>query len=137
MPPIIPIQVQDTRRPAGHYSQAIVHGGLVYVSGQVPADLETGTPQIGTIEEQAELVLGNLGRILRAAGSDYQHLLQVTVFLSRIDDWSAVNAVYRRVLGDHRPARAVVPVSPLHYGAAVEIMAVAALPPKPRPSRKR
>ncbi|MCC7133604.1 MAG: hypothetical protein IT352_13180, partial [Gemmatimonadales bacterium] len=47
MPPIKPIQVPGTRRPAGHYSQAIVHGGLVYVSGQIPADLETGTPQIG------------------------------------------------------------------------------------------
>ena len=70
MPPITPIQVPGTRRPAGHYSQAIVHGGLVYVSGQIPADLETGTPQIGTIEAQTELVLGNLGRILRAAFSN-------------------------------------------------------------------
>lgn len=128
MPPIKPIQVPGTRRPAGHYSQAIVHGGLVYVSGQIPADLETGTPQIGTIEAQTELVLGNLGRILRAAGSGYQHLLQVTIFLSRIDDWGTVNATYVRILGDHRPARAVVPVAPLHYGAAIEVMAIAAVP---------
>jgi 2-iminobutanoate/2-iminopropanoate deaminase len=122
------IQVPGTSRPVGHYSQAIVHDGLVFVSGQIPADLETGTPRVGTIEEQTELALGNVRRILEAAGSGLEHAVQMTVYVSDIEHWSRVNAVYARVMGAHRPARAVVPVAPLHYGTAIEIQAIAVVP---------
>ncbi len=132
------IQAPGTVRPVGHYSQAIVHDGLVYVSGQVPTDLETGTPRIGTIEEQTEFCLGNVRRILEAAGSGLEYALQMSLFISRIEDWSAINATYARIMGDARPTRAIVPVAPLHYGMGIEIMCVAAVAPaKKAPRRAR
>ena len=114
--------------PAGHYSQAIVHGGLVYVSGQLPVDPLSGDKRVGTIEEQAEQVLMNLRAILRAAGTDLDRVLKTTVYISDIALWAQVNAVYARHFGDHRPARAVVPVKELHFGFQIEIEAIAALP---------
>jgi reactive intermediate/imine deaminase len=125
---ITPIHTPGTKQPVGHYSQAVAANGLVFVSGQVPADLETGTPRLGTIEEQTALALGNVGRILAAAGSGLEHAVQMTVFISNIDDWAAVNAAYARIMGAHRPTRAIVPVSPLHHGTAIEIQCVAVLP---------
>ncbi|MGH9902951.1 MAG: RidA family protein [Pyrinomonadaceae bacterium] len=117
----------DAPAPAGHYSQAVVHGGLVYVSGQLAIDPRTGERRVGTIEEQTELVLRNVEAILRAAGSGLDRVLKMTVYVSDIGLWPAVNAVYGRVMGEHRPARAVVPVKELHYGFQIEIEAVAAL----------
>lgn len=128
MSPITPIHAPGTRRPVGHYSQAVIANGFVFVSGQVPADLATGAPTVGTIEEQTELALGNVGRILDAAGSSLAHAVQMTIYLSRIDDWGVVNQTYARIMGPHQPTRAIVPVSPLHYGAAIEIQCIAVLP---------
>lgn len=119
------IQAPGTKPPRGHYSQAVVANGLVFVAGLVPVDLETGQPNVGTIEEQTELVFRNAERILRAAGSSLAHLVQVTIFLTRIEDWDRVNRVYGQLLGDHRPSRAVVPVAPLHFGAGLEIQCIA------------
>jgi 2-iminobutanoate/2-iminopropanoate deaminase len=113
--------------PAGHYSQAIVHGGVVYVAGQLPIDPQTGEKRTGSIEEQAEQALRNVAAILRAAGSGLDRVLKVTVYVSDIALWDRVNAVYARVFGDHRPARAVVPTRDLHYGFQVEIEAIAAV----------
>lgn len=127
MATITPIQAPGTIPPAGHYSQAIVHNGLVYVSGQIPADLDTGAAVVGTIEEQTERCLRNVGRILAAAGSGLEYTLQMTIFISRIDDWPAINATYARLMGTSRPARAIVPVATLHFGTGIEIMCVAAL----------
>jgi 2-iminobutanoate/2-iminopropanoate deaminase len=73
--------------------------------------------------------LKNIGEILKAAGSDLSRVLKMTVYISDIELWSAVNAVYARVMGEHRPARAVVPVKELHYGFKIEIEAVAATNP--------
>ena len=113
--------------PGGHYSQAIVHNGLVYVAGQLPIDPKTGEKKLGPIEEQTEQVLTNIQEILRAAGSDLNHVLKMTVFVSDISLWSRVNEVYARALGEHRPARAIVPVKELHYGFLIEIEALAAV----------
>lgn len=113
--------------PAGHYSQAIVHNGLVYVSGQLPIDPRTGEKRVGTIEEQTRQVLHNVGEILRAAGSSLERVLKMTIYVSDISLWPGVNAVYEQVLGAHRPARAVVPVKELHYGFHIEVEAIAAL----------
>ncbi|MDX2030695.1 MAG: Rid family detoxifying hydrolase [Blastocatellia bacterium] len=113
--------------PAGHYSQAIVHNGLVYVAGQLPIDPATGEKKTGPIEEQAEQVLRNLRAILQAAGTDLHRVLKVTVYISDIGLWGKVNEVYARMFGEHRPARAVVPVKELHYGFQIEIEAIAAL----------
>jgi 2-iminobutanoate/2-iminopropanoate deaminase len=114
--------------PAGHYSQAIVHDGIVYVAGQLPINPETGEKLIGTIEEQAEQALKNVHEILKAAGSDLNHVLKTTVYVSDIELWGRVNAVYAEFFGDHRPARAVVPTRELHYGFQIEIEAIAIVP---------
>ena len=129
---ITPIQVPGTPAPGGHYSQAVAHGGLVYVSGQLPIDLVTGGRCLGSIEEQATLVLANLATILVASGSGLEQLLKVTIYLADVAHWETVNAIYASVLGAHRPARAVVPTGPLHHGFLIEVEAVAATGEPPR-----
>jgi len=112
--------------PAGHYSQAVVHGDLVFVSGQLPVDPATRSLRAdATVEEQTRQVLSNLSAILAAAGSDLDHVLKVTVYVSDIAHWGAVNAAYAEVFGEHRPARAVVPSRELHHGALLEVEAIA------------
>jgi 2-iminobutanoate/2-iminopropanoate deaminase len=120
------INTQDAPTPAGHYSQAVVYNGLVFVSGQLSVDPRTGEKKIGSIEEQTEQALKNVGEILKAAGSDLSRVLKMTVYVSDIGLWGAVNEVYARVLGEHRPARAVIPTGELHHGFLIEIDAVAA-----------
>ncbi len=114
--------------PAGHYSQAIRHRGLLYVSGQLPIDPQTGEKKLGSIEEQTLQVLNNLDEILRAAGSARSQVLKTTVYVSDISQWGAVNTVYSKFFGEHRPARAVVPTRVLHYGFGIELEAVAVVP---------
>lgn len=122
------IQTDAAPRPAGHYSQGIVHGGLVYVAGQLPLDPATGEVTGADIETQAERTLRNVEAILHAGGTDLEHLLSVTVYVTDRALWGGFNAAFARVLGSHRPARAVVPVPELRHGCLVEIQAVAALP---------
>jgi 2-iminobutanoate/2-iminopropanoate deaminase len=123
---INPIQTPNAPKPGGHYSQAIVHNGLIFVSGQLSIDPNTGEKRIGTIEEQTELALNNIAEILKAADSDLSHVLKMTVYVADIELWAAVNTVYARVMGEHRPARAVIPTGRLHYGFLIEIEAIAA-----------
>ncbi len=113
--------------PGGHYSQAIVHNGLVYVSGQLPVDPKTGKKETGKIEEQTRLVLQNLSAILESSGSSLSQVLKVSVYISDISLWGQVNEVYADVFGDHRPARAIVPTRDLHLGFKIEVDAVAAV----------
>ena len=115
-------------QPAGHYSQAVIHDGLVYVSGQLPIDPASAEKRVGTIEEQTEQALQNVAAILEAAGCDRNDVLKCTVYVSDISLWSRVNAVYAGFFEDHRPARAVVPTRELHFGFQIEIDAIAALP---------
>jgi len=122
------ISTANAPRPAGHYAQAIVHNGLVYVSGQLPIDPQRPDQPPGSIEQQTEQALRNVAAILEAAGSDLQHVLKTTVYVSDIALWARVNAAYARVFGSHRPARAVVPSGELHHGYQIEIEAMAALP---------
>lgn len=123
---ITKIQTPNAPSPAGHYSQAVVHNGIVYVAGQLSIDPKTGERKIGTIEEQTELALSNVSEILKAANSDLSRVLKMTIYVADINLWGAVNTVYARVMGDHRPARAVIPTGELHYGFLIEIEAVAA-----------
>jgi len=113
--------------PAGHYSQAVVHNGIVYVAGQLAVDPYTGEKRLGAIEEQTAQALRNVAAILEAAGSDLAHVLKTTVYIADISLWPRVNAVYAQFFGDHRPARAVVPTRDLHYGFLVEVEAIAAV----------
>jgi 2-iminobutanoate/2-iminopropanoate deaminase len=125
------ISTPDAPAPAGHYSQAVVHGGLVYVAGQLPIDPADPSRSPGTIEEQAERALSNVAAILAAAGSGLDRVVQMTVYVSDVSLWGKVNAVYARVMGDHRPARAVVPTRELRHGMLIEIQAIAAVGAEP------
>jgi 2-iminobutanoate/2-iminopropanoate deaminase len=121
------VTTQKAPLPAGHYSQAVVHGKTVYVSGQLPIDPRNGSKEPRSIEEQTQQVLQNLEAILNAAGSDAAHVIKTTVYVSDIKLWDRVNAVYSEFFGDHRPARVVVPTLELHFGFQVEIEAIAAV----------
>ena len=123
---ITTVHTQDAPAPGGHYSQAIVYNGLVFVAGQLAIDPHTGEKILGSIEEQTEQALKNVGEILKAAGSDLSRTLKMTVYISDIDLWGRVNEVYARVMGEHRPARAVIPTKDLHYGFLIEIDAIGA-----------
>jgi reactive intermediate/imine deaminase len=121
------VQPANQPIPKGHYSPGVVHNGLVYVSGQLPMDLKTREPFAGAIEEQTELALRNVEAVLHEAGSDLDHVLQMTIYISDIELWGKVNEAYARVMGDHRPARAIVPVKDLHFDTKIEIQAIAAI----------
>lgn len=113
--------------PAGHYSQGIIHNGVVYVAGQLPIVPGSSDRTVGSMEQQAEQTLRNVEAVLRAAGSGLDKVLQMTIYVSDISLWGEVNIAYARVMGAHKPARAVVPVKDLHYGYQIEIQAIAAL----------
>ena len=109
------------------YSQGIVHGDLVFVSGQLGVDPSDGQVVEGGIAEQTEQVMQNLGAILEAAGSSLANLVKATIFLADLADFQAMNEVYGRYVGDEPPARATFQVAGLPSGALVEIEAVAHL----------
>ncbi len=123
---IIPISTPGAPTPAGHYSQAVIHNGTVYVAGILPINPDDPAAPLGDIATQTRRVLTSLSNILEAAGSGLDQLLQVTVYVTDLDSWGQVNAVFTEMLGDHRPARAVVPVLPLKRDAGLEVMAIAA-----------
>jgi reactive intermediate/imine deaminase len=121
------VQTSQAPTPKGHYAQGIVHGGVVYVAGQLPLDPATGEPTGGDAAAQAERTLRNVEAVLEAAGSSLAKLLSVTVYVTDMALWGEVNRAYGNVLGTHRPARAIVPVKELRAGCVIEIQAVAAL----------
>ncbi|WP_440588403.1 RidA family protein [Bordetella genomosp. 11] len=114
--------------PAGHYSQAIKANGFVFVSGQLP--FPPGSKRIlpDGIAAQARQCLENLQAILDAAGTTLENLVSVQIFIPDVALWAEVNAVYESVMGAARPARTVVPTTALHYGALIEVNAVALCP---------
>jgi 2-iminobutanoate/2-iminopropanoate deaminase len=109
----------------GPYSQAIVSQGFLFTAGQVALDPSTGQLVPGGIAEQTSRALENLRAVLRAAGSDVSQVVKTTVFLVDMADFTAMNEVYGRVFGDHRPARSTVAVAALPRGALVEIEVIA------------
>ncbi|MEZ5422354.1 MAG: RidA family protein [Pyrinomonadaceae bacterium] len=119
------IQPENQPKPKGHYSPGIEHHGIVYVSGQLPMTLDTREPFTGDIAEQTELALRNVEAVLKEAGSDLSRVMQMTIYVSDMELWGKVNETYARVMGDHRPARAIVPVKELHFGTKIEIQAIA------------
>ena len=121
------IKLPNAPEPKGHYSPAVVHNGLIFVSGQLPMNLATLEIENGSIEAQTELALRNVEQILLAANSDLNHVLQMTIYVSEMELWDKVNEVYARILGEHKPARAIVPVKDLHFGTKIEIQAIAAV----------
>ena len=124
---LAPVITSTASPAAGHYSQAIVHSGQVFVSGLLPITPDGTKLSSASFEEQAAQVLCNLDAILVAAGSGLDRLLTVRVYITDIDNWATFNALYSAKLGAHKPARAVVPVPVLHYNFSLEVEATAAL----------
>ena len=121
--------VSTQRAPAalGPYSQAIVANGMVYCSGQIPVDPATNTIHAETIEEQTRQAITNLKNVLEAAGSGLDKVVKTTVFISDMNDFAALNAVYAELFGDSKPARSCVQAARLPKDVKVEIEAIAAL----------
>lgn len=109
----------------GPYSQAVVAGGLLFCSGQIPLDPVSGELVSGTVELETERVMENLRGVLEAADTDFDHLVKTTIYLTDMADFAAVNQVYGQYFSAIKPARATVAVAALPRGARVEIEAVA------------
>jgi 2-iminobutanoate/2-iminopropanoate deaminase len=113
-------------KPIGPYSQAVIAGGLLFVSGQIPLDPATGELVEGDIEVQTEQVLKNLLAILKEAKAGPEHVVKATVFLRDMKDFPRMNEVYARYFGKEPPARSTVQAAALPRGVAVEIDVIAA-----------
>lgn len=117
----------DITPPLGHYSHVSVVDGTAYISGQLPLTAE-GTPITDQpFEAQVEQTLLNMDRCLAAVGADRGTLVQVRVYVTDIQSWAAFDKIYSSWIGSHRPARAVAGVKELHFGAAVEVEAIAVI----------
>jgi len=123
---ITTVETPDAPKAIGPYSQAVMLGDLVFTAGQIALDPGTMEVVPGGVGEQTERVLANLRAVLRAAGTDLDRVLKTTVFLADMADFGAMNEVYARAFGDHRPARSTVAAAGLPRGVRVEIEVVAA-----------
>jgi reactive intermediate/imine deaminase len=121
------IHTTDAPQAIGPYSQAIKANGVVYFSGQIPLDPATMELVQGDITAQAEQVITNLRAVARAAGGDLEQIAKLTVFLTDLADFAAVNAVMAARFSEPFPARSTIQVAALPRGAAVEIEAIMAL----------
>lgn len=119
------VSTSDAPRAIGPYSQAIVADGWVFCSGQIALDPASGEVVAGDVSAQTERVMANLAAVLAAAGASLATVVKTTVFLTDMADFAAMNEVYGRWLGEHRPARATVAVAGLPRGVRVEIECVA------------
>ena len=109
----------------GPYAKGNIVGGLLFASGQIPLDPETGEIVGSTIEEQTAQVMKNVAAILEAAGTDFDHVVKTTCFLNDMNDFAAFNAEYAKSFGEVRPARSAVAVEKLPKGALVEVEVIA------------
>ena len=121
------IITQEAPAPVGPYNQAVIAGGWLYCSGQIPLDPATGAMVgEGNVEAETRQVLRNLKAVLQEAGTDPSHVVRTTVFLVDLGDFQAVNAIYAEMFGDGvSPARACVQVAALPKGSKVEIDCIA------------
>ena len=121
------LQTEDAPKAIGPYSQAVVAGDLVFCSGQIGLDPNTGEFVQGGVKEQTAQVFKNLEAVLQAAGARLDAVVMVNVYLKSMNDFKDMNDVYAAFFGDHKPARATVGVSELPKNALVEISCVASL----------
>lgn len=121
----IVIQTKNAPMPVGAYSQAMSKGGLIYTSGQLPIDAESGVMVVGNIEAEVRKSLENVKNIIEAGGCSLADVMKVTVFLTDISLFKDVDRVYAAFFGDCKPARSIVGVKALPKEARVEIEAVA------------
>jgi 2-iminobutanoate/2-iminopropanoate deaminase len=119
------VSTENAPGAIGPYSQAVKANGMVFCSGQIPIDPATGEFVSDDVAEQTEQVLKNLGAVLEAAGSSFDHVVKTTVFLADMGDFAAMNEVYGRYFSDNKPARATVQAAGLPKNARVEIECIA------------
>lgn len=124
------VQTERAPVPAGHYAQATVHQGLVFVSGQLPVTPEGLHRPAASFEDQVRQAISNLFAVLEAAGSSPRRVLKVTAYIVGVERWPAFNVVYGEMFGEARPARTVAPVAELHHGYLVEVDAIASVSPE-------
>lgn len=122
------VVTQHAPAAIGPYSQAIVHNGLAYLSGQIPLDPATNTLVEGDIEVQTERVFKNLSAVLVACGSSMEKVLKTTVFLKDMDDFPKMNEVYAKYLGESLPVRSTVQAAKLPRDVKIEIDCIAIAP---------
>jgi 2-iminobutanoate/2-iminopropanoate deaminase len=119
------VSADGAPKAIGPYSQAIIAGGLVFTAGQIALDPATGEVVPGGVAEQTGRVMQNLAAILERAGSGLDRVVKTIVFLADMADFAAMNEVYGRAFGNHKPARSTVAVAGLPRGVRVEIEAIA------------
>ena len=121
------VSTEKAPKALGPYSQAIKAGGFVWCSGQIPIDPAVNAVTATTIEDQTRQAIANLKHVLEAAGAGLDKVVKTTVFISDMNDFAALNAVYAELFGETKPARSCVQVARLPKDVKVEIEAVAAL----------
>ena len=118
------ISTENAPAAVGPYSQAVRYGNLLFVSGQIPLDPETGEIEVGDIEVQARRVLDNLKAIVEAGGMELKHVLKCSCFLGNMEDFATFNSVYASYFKEVLPARETVEVSRLPKDVLVEVSAI-------------
>ena len=125
MPTIKTVSTENAPKAIGPYSQAVSANGLIFCSGQIALDPKTGNIVGATAAEQATQVMKNLAAVLEAGGSKLSQVVKTTIFLKNMADFAAVNEIYAKAMGDHRPARATIEAARLPKDALVEIDCIA------------
>lgn len=120
------VETKYSVRDGGHYTPGIIHNGVLYISGQLSINPETGKPAEGTVTDEARQALKNLDTVLAAAGVPKENVIQCRVYIPDVAYWGELNTAYAEYFGAHKPARVVVPSGPLYGGCSVEIEAIAA-----------
>lgn len=113
----------ETKAPAGHYSSAVVHNGMVYLSGVLPQN-----PGAGTFTDEVNQVLATCAENLALAGCGASDVVHCTAYIVGAENWAAFNDAYAAYFGTHKPARTVLPMPELRHGSLIELQVVAALP---------
>ena len=120
------IETEYSVRDGGHYTPGIAYNGVLYISGQLSINHETGRVPEGGIKEETKQALNNLDMVLKAANLSREAVLQCRVYIPKVAYWPEVNEIYSEFFGEHKPARIVVPSNNLYGGCLVEIEAIAA-----------
>lgn len=119
------IQIPNAPAPVGPYSQAILAGGMLFVSGQIPLNPETGQLEMDTIEQATHRVMKNIGALLSEAGLSFENVVKTSIFLKDLQDFQAVNAIYASYFQGLPPARETVEVARLPLDVTIEISCIA------------